>query len=147
FAGRSAKCPTCKRPLTVPSPDKTVAYVAPQQIDGEESSLAKIGYDGGVTLEQERTGRTATTVRKPPRPVGDALAGAKKRKERYVIEGEIARGGMGAVLRAVDGDLRRHVAVKYLLDEQDPRKQARFIEEAQINAQLEHPNIVPVYDL
>src|SRR5208283_2022242 len=39
------------------------------------------------------------------------------------------------------------VAVKYRLDAKDPKKQARFIEEAQINGQLEHPNIVPVYDL
>ncbi len=39
------------------------------------------------------------------------------------------------------------MAIKYLLDEQDPKKKSRFIEEAQINAQLEHPNIVPVYDL
>src|SRR5205807_1830945 len=66
---------------------------------------------------------------------------------RYVIENEIARGGMGAVLRAVDCDIRREVAVKYLLDQDDPKKKLRFIEEAQITGQLEHPNIVPIHEL
>ena len=92
--------------------------------------------------------RSASTIPASSVPaVGKSLAGRKNAKERYVIEGEIARGGMGAVLRAVDCDIRREVAVKYMLDGQDPKKQARFIEEAQINGQLEHPNIVPVYDL
>ena len=50
---------------------------------------------------------------------------------------------MGAVLRAVDCDIRREVAVKYLLDQTDPAEKARFVEEAQITGQLEHPNIVP----
>ena len=61
--------------------------------------------------------------------------------------GEIARGGMGAVLRAVDCDIRREVAVKYLLDQADAGKKARFVEEAQITGQLEHPNIVPIHEL
>jgi Protein kinase domain len=141
FAGRSSRCPTCKRPLTVPSLDRTQAYVPPQQIDGEESSLARIGHTGGVSLEHGPSGRQPASAPKP------GLDKPRPRKERHVIEGELARGGMGAVLRARDGDLRREVAVKYLLDEKDPTKKARFIEEAQINAQLEHPNIVPVYDL
>src|SRR5262249_45348977 len=62
-------------------------------------------------------------------------------------EEEIARGGMGAVMRAVDCDIRREVAVKYLLNQADPRKKARFVEEAQITGQLEHPNIVPIHEL
>ena len=40
--------------------------------------------------------------------------------ERYALADEIARGGMGAVLRAVDRDIRREVAMKYLLDQADP---------------------------
>lgn len=147
FAGRSSRCPTCKQPLTVPSPVNTEAYVPPQSLDGEESGLAKIGHDGGVTLERDPAGCNPTRDPKSQRSVGEALARRQTKKERYVIEGEIARGGMGAVLRAVDGDLRREVAVKYLLDQKDPAKKVRFVEEAQINAQLEHPNIVPVYDL
>jgi len=125
----------------------TAPWTPPQQIEGEQSSLAKLGHEGGVTLAQDRRGRKPTTAQQPLRSLAEALAGRKKGNDRYVIEGEIARGGMGAVLRAIDGDLRREVAVKYMLDEKDPKKKARFIEEAQINAQLEHPNIVPVYDL
>ena len=59
----------------------------------------------------------------------------------------MARGGMGAVLRAVDCDIRREVAVKYLLDQANARKKIRFVEEAQITGQLEHPNIVPIHEL
>jgi serine/threonine-protein kinase len=50
-------------------------------------------------------------------------------------------------LRAVDCDIRREVAVKYLLDQTDAGKKARFVEEAQITGQLEHPNIVPIHEL
>jgi len=145
FAGRQSKCPTCKQPLVVPMPSATVPFVPPQQIDGQESSLVRAGLDAGVTLPPHDTSKLGATPGKPL--ARDPLAGRKNSRERYVIEGEIARGGMGAVLRAVDRDLRREIAVKYMLDAKDPKKQARFVEEAQINSQLEHPNIVPVYDL
>lgn len=137
LAGRQGKCPTCKQPLLVPAAAPAIAFVPPRKIDGEESSLDQNGVND-VTLDYQGGGKQV---------VREALAGRKNSKDRYVIEGEIARGGMGTVLRAVDCDLRREVAVKYMLDEKDPKKKARFIEEAQINGQLEHPNIVPVYDL
>ena len=66
---------------------------------------------------------------------------------RYAVEQELARGGMGVVFRAVDRDIRRHVAVKYLLDQSNGRKKIRFVEEAQITGQLEHPNVVPIHEL
>src|SRR5437868_621782 len=71
FAGRSANCPTCKQPLTVPSPERTQAYVPKDHIDGTPSSV--------------------------------------------------------------------HQA--------DRQKKQRFVEEAQITGQLEHPNIVPIHEL
>ncbi|MBL8797266.1 MAG: protein kinase [Planctomycetia bacterium] len=146
YAGRSSKCPACKHPLVVPPASVTGVYSPPQQIDDDGSSLAKAGFDGGVTLESDPKGRKPTAAQKPPPSIDDALA-SRKKGQRYVVQGEIARGGMGAVLKAVDCDIRREVAVKYMLDEKDAKKKARFIEEAQINGQLEHPNIVPVYDL
>ncbi len=54
---------------------------------------------------------------------------------------------MGAVRRAIDRDIHREVAIKYLLDQEDEGKKARFVEEAQVTGQLEHPNIVPVHEL
>ena len=68
---------------------------------------------------------------------------------RYHLRGEIARGGMGAILRGLDVDLGRELAIKVLLEAHrgNPQITRRFVEEAQIGGQLQHPGIVPVYDL
>ena len=68
--------------------------------------------------------------------------------DRYVLEAEIARGGMGTVWRARDEVLARPVAVK-LLDPFLSRDEAfleRFRREALAAARLSHPNIVAIYD-
>jgi serine/threonine protein kinase len=56
---------------------------------------------------------------------------------------------MGVVLKGRDTDLGRDLAVKVLLDRHsdDPAMVCRFIEEAQIAGQLQHPGVVPVYEL
>jgi tetratricopeptide (TPR) repeat protein len=71
------------------------------------------------------------------------------RSIRYRIAGEIARGGMGAVFRGRDPDLGRDVALKVLREDlgSHPSLIRRFVEEAQIGGQLQHPGIVPVYEL
>jgi len=63
--------------------------------------------------------------------------------------GEIARGGMGAILKGRDVDLGRELAVKVLLEahQGSPDVVRRFVEEAQIRGQLQHPGVVPVYEL
>lgn len=68
---------------------------------------------------------------------------------RYQLQGEIARGGVGAILKGRDTDLGRELAIKVLLDEHKARPEViqRFIEEAQIGGQLQHPGIAPVYEL
>ena len=68
---------------------------------------------------------------------------------RYRLDGEIARGGMGAIIKGRDVDLGRDLAIKVLLDthKDKPEVVQRFIEEAQIGGQLQHPGIVPVYEL
>lgn len=69
---------------------------------------------------------------------------------RIEVRGEVGRGAMGQVLLGFDTKLRREMALKvtHLPRGEIPRQLlARFVEEAQVNAQLEHPNIVPVHDL
>src|SRR6516165_10582934 len=69
--------------------------------------------------------------------------------ERYEVQVEIARGGMGAVYRARDRTLQRDLAVKVLLPQYADRPDIarRFLEEAQVAAQLQHPAIVPVHEM
>jgi len=78
---------------------------------------------------------------------------------RYRIQAEVARGGQGAILRVWDEQLRRHLAMKVSLGRAtasgasaptpaaDARSIGRFLEEAQITGQLDHPGIVPVHEL
>ena len=68
---------------------------------------------------------------------------------RLQLFGEIARGGMGAVLKGRDPDLGRELAVKVLLEghRDNPDLVRRFVEEAQIAGQLQHPGIAPVYEM
>jgi serine/threonine-protein kinase len=68
---------------------------------------------------------------------------------RYQIAGEIAKGGVGAVYKGRDRDLGRDVAVKVLRRKHAGSAEVlqRFVEEAQIGGQLQHPGIVPVYSL
>jgi predicted Zn-dependent protease len=63
----------------------------------------------------------------------------------YRIEGELARGGMGVVYRALDPRSGRRVALKLLLDTDDRFRQ-RFARESQTLARLNHPNVVRVHD-
>ncbi|MHC5039494.1 MAG: serine/threonine-protein kinase, partial [Planctomycetota bacterium] len=76
----------------------------------------------------------------------DVISGPVSRN-RYAILGEIARGGMGAIIKIIDNDIRRPVAMKVILEDDDDERVARFVEEAQVTGQLEHPNIVPVHEL
>jgi serine/threonine-protein kinase len=67
---------------------------------------------------------------------------------RYIIGGELGRGGVGKVVKAFDRHLGRTVALKLPLHPDIPQEEwDRFIEEAQATGQLEHPNIVPIYDI
>ena len=77
---------------------------------------------------------------------------------RYRLVGEVAQGGMGVILEVWDEELKRPLAMKVALNEAakgvqlsptpvDPRTLGRFLDEAQVTGQLDHPGIVPVHEL
>ncbi len=80
--------------------------------------------------------------------VPDALA-ADKTSSRYTLTHVHGKGGIGQVWLAYDKQLNREVALKELRPERSRNSDVwrRFLREAQITGQLQHPNIVPVYDL
>ncbi|HEY5062763.1 MAG TPA: serine/threonine-protein kinase [Gemmatimonadaceae bacterium] len=69
--------------------------------------------------------------------------------DQYLVEHEIGRGGMAVVYRAMDLRLHRPVAIKVLPPDVafNGDVRTRFIREAQTAAQLNHPNIVPIYSV
>jgi len=80
-----------------------------------------------------------------PTPIPKSIA----QLGRYVVLHKLGKGGMGQVVAADDPWLNRKVAVKLLHGglQAEPKMLQRFASEAQITAQLEHPHIVPVYDI
>ncbi len=104
---------------------------------------------GTVTMQLKRLKYEA-----PPDSISPHSAAVKRylppdflHDRKYDIGGIIAKGGMGAIVDAQERLLRRKVAMKVMLTNGTQEELVRFIEEAQITGQLEHPNIVPVYEL
>ena len=118
----------------------------------DDGTLLNLSAGAATTPQSEWDDSNADT-----RHIGTKLMAAeaaidslrKTGNQRHAIGAEIARGGMGAILSTTDQHLRREVAMKILLPgaAKDPDRLQRFIEEAQVTGQLDHPNVVPVHDL
>jgi serine/threonine-protein kinase len=85
------------------------------------------------------------------RSVAPALAQAieTRPEARFETRNVIGAGGMGTVVRVLDRNLGREVAMKIIAPERalDPGEGEAFVFEARVTAQLEHPNVIPVHDL
>jgi eukaryotic-like serine/threonine-protein kinase len=152
------RCRICGEPRDDPGPDGLCPQCLKQQDVAGNPTIA-----AGVSVLETLAGtldslpcvrlRDDTGAGKEPPTQVDpgSLEGIAQpdRRERLQLFGEIARGGMGAVLRGRDADLGRDLAVKVLLvsHQEKPELVRRFVEEAQIAGQLQHPGVVPVYEL
>jgi len=110
--------------------------------------------DAQATVDQP--GRTLRHARPPAGDTGEpgghvllSTGGAGSDSTRYSLMRLHAEGGLGRIWVAHDGSLDRDVALKELKPHtaQDADAWRRFLREAQVTGQLEHPNIVPVYEL
>ena len=107
--------------------------------------------------ERSRAADVSMEARASARSFVERLAARTPDTERYEDQGEFARGGMGSIRRVQDTVLRRTLAMKVLLEREaddDPDAAssaevmlARFLEEAQVTGQLDHPGVVPVHDM
>ncbi len=96
------------------------------------------------TLEEGRPFRVSRD--EPGRRDADTLVG--RQISHFRIHRLLGRGGMGVVYKAVDLELGRDVALKFLLPTaRSPRDEARFHREARAAAALDHPNIGTIYEV
>ncbi|MBF0198107.1 MAG: protein kinase [Planctomycetes bacterium] len=70
-----------------------------------------------------------------------------KNKKRYTPVGHLGTGGMAVVSESLDEYFQRNIAFKTLKDAKHPKHVREFTREGKIMASLEHPGIVPIYEL
>jgi serine/threonine-protein kinase len=156
--GAAARAPSSERTPARPRPDRTIAIIPPSSA-GPASKRASMPLDsyhpgppeveaGSVALSvlASRQGRIVPSSV----TVASLLEQVKKPSaERLELEARVASGGMGTIDIAVDRALDRRIAIKTLhpylrTDEATVRM---FLREARLTGLLDHPHIVPVYDL
>ena len=138
---------------------------------GGDSAMAQ-SFAGSLVFDRAGGSLKYESLRPSPRPssappaglggeLGDAEQLTTEHPGRYALKSEKGRGGVGRVLVAYDEHIHREIALKELLPESaasvapadaSPMRRsaaltARFLREARITGQLEHPGIVPVYEL
>ena len=114
-----------------------------QRLSNIQSRISLVGSDPGTIAPvpvQSQSSDQATAVMSM---VENQLG------QRYKLERELGRGGMGVVYLAKDTQLDRPVALKFLgsLVDGNPEYKKRFVREAKAAAQVSHPNVISIYEI
>ncbi len=122
---------------------------SPPSADAEAATLRRLPNEVSAT-PSDAFAATLDSNPKTPSQGGAALAVRAWNlpladRERYLLDGVVAEGGHGRILRAQDLHLERLVALKEPIS-QGSSTEERFLREARTTARLQHPSIVPVYE-
>jgi len=135
--------------------ERDIFYAAVEITDpGERSAYLEKVCAGNTSLMRQVEGMLEVypelgTFLESPAVDLDSTATPPLSAGRFQLGEELARGGMGVVYRARDDSLGRDVAVKVLHEQYlvDSLVGQRFLDEARITAQLQHPGIPPVFEV
>lgn len=124
---------------------QTGSSIGHDQSTASSGSSAIGGWNHGVRPGAPEVGDQAL---RRVAALREEAAGESRPPERYAVDEELARGGVGCIHVVRDRELMRTLVMKTLIDGSAVSDYVlqKFVEEAQITAQLEHPNIVPVHD-
>jgi serine/threonine-protein kinase len=100
-----------------------------------------------ITVRDTPAFSTVRTILPRAERDGAAVRLVSREQPRYEPIRPLGSGGMGEVTLVLDRDIGRLVAVKRLLPDFDAGAALRFVEEIRILGQIDHPNIVPIYDV
>jgi serine/threonine-protein kinase len=126
------------------------AALGPAAVTSARSALATLSETLAIVPRVHlRETEQVTIAGQAVRPPSAEVPEPADRLARLQLLGEVARGGMGVIIKGRDSDLGRDLAIKVLLEQhrENPDLIRRFVEEAQISGQLQHPGVVPVYEL
>jgi serine/threonine protein kinase len=142
----ATKVPSFEETLTQHSDDLN-STLAEQSIKPTGSTRRSDSQQSGSTSSMMRSYSTSGSVVLTPRQLTHGKVTGIDNAE-YEIGAKLGEGGMGAVYRARQGSVDRGVALKMVKKNQGPADaQDMFLAEAVVTGALEHPNIVPIYDL
>jgi serine/threonine-protein kinase len=136
---------------------ETVISHAPSESEDKTDGDASRPFEGTLIYQAESQPEKENEKEKAPKTSdgdSDSEFGATvdykpEYHSRYTLTQVYGEGGLGQVWLATDPALKREIALKRIRPGKDGSRDAqlRLIKEAQITGQLEHPNIIPVYEL